>query len=258
MLTITCASLSGGQGKTTSSILLGRHLTRLGYRVLMIDADPQSSLTFYLGFEVNPEQPTLLEVLKRQVNVEDGIYETLTDLWLIPSDDALDGIQDYLSSSGMGAIVLKKRLQEIANLFPICVIDAPPQRSQLCLTAVGAADVVLIPAEASSKGVNSLMRTLDLVQELEAVDAFTGQISGIIPFRDRWLGRTQTQQSRRSIEVMQDVAGEIPVLPSILESEQYKKAIDQGTTLAALGYPELEYPFEQIVELLRSKWLKTH
>lgn len=123
---------------------------------------------------------------------------------------------------------------------------------------MGAADVVVIPSEASSKGVNSLMRTLELIQELTAVDAFTGQILGVLPFRDRWLGRTQTNQSRRSIEVMQDIAGAIPLLPSILESEQYKKAIDLGITLTTLGHPQLEYPFEQIVKLLRSTWLETH
>lgn len=102
------------------------------------------------------------------------------------------------------------------------------------------------------------MRTLELIQELTAVDAFTGQILGVLPFRDRWLGRTQTNQSRRSIEVMQDIAGAIPLLPSILESEQYKKAIDLGITLTTLGHPQLEYPFEQIVKLLRSTWLETH
>jgi chromosome partitioning protein len=258
VLIITCASLSGGQGKTTTAILLGRYLNRLGYRVLMVDADPQSSLTFYLGHEVQPNQPTLLEVLKRQVKVEDGIYETAEHLWLIPSDDALDSIQEFLSSSGMGAVTLKRRLKDITDLFQVCIVDAPPQRSQLCLTAVGAADVVLVPAEASSKGVNSLLRTLELIRELESVDAFTGSVAGVLPFRDRWLGRTQTHQSRRSIELMQEIAGDIPLLPSIVESEQYKKAIDQGTTLAALDHPQLEYPIEQVAQLLRTKWPETH
>jgi chromosome partitioning protein len=219
----------------------------------MIDADPQSSLTFYLGHEVQPNQPTLLEVLKKQVRVEDGIYEAGKNLWLIPSDDALDNAQDFLSGSGMGAVVLGKRLKEVADLFSVCIIDAPPQRSQICLTTIGAANLVLIPAEASSKGLNSLIRTLELVKELQEVDAFTGKVLGILPFRDRWMGRTQAQQSRKSIEGMREVAGSIPILPSILESEQYKKAIDQGETLAAMGYTQLEYPFQRIVEQLPVK-----
>jgi chromosome partitioning protein len=219
----------------------------------MIDADPQSSLTFYLGHEVQPNQPTLLEVLKKQVRVEDGIYEAGENLWLIPSDEALENAQDFLSGSGMGAVVLGKRLKEVADLFSVCIIDAPPQRSQICLTTIGAANLVLIPAEASSKGLNSLIRTLELVKELQEMDAFTGSVLGILPFRDRWTGRTQAHQSRKSIEGMREVAGDIPILPSILESEQYKKAIDQGKTLPEVGYTQLEYPFQQIIEQLLVK-----
>jgi len=253
VITLACVSLSGGQGKTTTSIFLGRALALCGRRVLMIDADPQSSLTFYLGHEVQPNQPTLLEVLKKQVRVEDGIYEAGENLWLIPSDEALENAQDFLSGSGMGAVVLGKRLKEVADLFSVCIIDAPPQRSQICLTTIGAANLVLIPAEASSKGLNSLIRTLELVKELQEMDAFTGSVLGILPFRDRWTGRTQAHQSRKSIEGMREVAGGIPILPSILESEQYKKAIDQGKTLPEVGYTQLEYPFQQIIEQLPVK-----
>jgi len=254
MLTITCMSLSGGQGKTTSAIFLGKTLAVLGYRVLLVDADPQSSLTFYMGHEVEQNQPTLLEVLKKEVNPEDGIYELeQKNIWLVPSDDALDKVQDFLSSSGMGATIMGKRLQAVSDLFEVCIIDAPPQRSQICLTAVGAADELLIPTEASSKGLNSLMRSLDLIRELQDMDAFSGSILGILPFRDRWLGRTQAKQSQKSIEAMGELAEGITILPSILESEQYKKAIDQGVTLEQLGFPRLQYPFETITEILQAK-----
>ena len=52
MLSITAASLAGGQGKTTSSFFLAKALARIGYKVLMVDTDPQSSLTLYLAHEV--------------------------------------------------------------------------------------------------------------------------------------------------------------------------------------------------------------
>ncbi|WP_338431058.1 ParA family protein [Synechococcus elongatus] len=250
MLTVTCASLSGGQGKTTSALFLGRSLAAQGQRVLMIDADPQSSLSFYLGCELSPDQPTLLEVLKKEIDVVDSLWAVDDRLTLIPADDALDSAQDFLATSGMGAIVLRRRLLPLQDRFDFCVIDAPPQRSQLCMTSVGAADQLLIPAEASSKGLNSLLRTLDLVAEMSEVEAFQGQILGVLPFRDRWLGRTQAKQSQKSLESMQEVAAGHPILPSILESEQFKKAIDQGVSLAALGYADLEYPFRTILEKL--------
>jgi chromosome partitioning protein len=248
MLILTCASLSGGQGKTTTTILLGRMLAQRGHRVLVVDADPQANLTFYLGHEVQQNQPTLLEVLKKQVNTEDGIYEVGKNLWLIPADDGLDKAQEFLSGSGMGAVVLSKRLKEVADLFQYCIIDAPPQRSQICLTTTGAADHIIIPAEASSKGVNSLIRTLDLIEELQDMDAFSGKVLGILPFRDKWVGNNQAAQSKSSIETMRTIASTIPVLPSILESEQFKKAIDKGLTLSSLGFTQLEAPFEKIIE----------
>ena len=256
MLTITAASLAGGQGKTTCCFFLALALAKLGYKVLIVDADPQSSLTLYLGHEVEANQPTLLEVLKKQVAVEDGIYESnYPNLWLIPSDDGLEVIQEYLSSTAMGELALKKRLKEVRDLFDVCIVDSPPQRTQICLTAVVAADELIIPAEASSKGLHSLVRTLQLVDELKSVDAFEGEIFGIIPFRDKWLGRTQAKRSQVSIQDMKEVGDGILVVPSILESERYKQAIDTGRTLEELGYPDLELPFQKIIEVLEKKWL---
>ncbi|MBW4571528.1 MAG: AAA family ATPase [Tolypothrix carrinoi HA7290-LM1] len=60
--TLVTLGLAGGQGKSTVALMLGRYLGRLGIPVLFIDADPQSSLTSFLGVKVQPNTPTLLEV----------------------------------------------------------------------------------------------------------------------------------------------------------------------------------------------------
>lgn len=246
MLTITIASLSGGQGKTTTTLFLGRLLSRQGYPALMIDADPQHNLTTYLGFELEPKEPTLLEFIKKTVSTEDCIYPVSynENLFLIPADDQLDTIQDYLSNSGVGATLLKRRLEAVDEVFKVCIIDSPPQRSQICLTVIGAADVLLIPAEASVKGYGSLVRTLDLLNGLQDVGATEAQVLGVLPFRDRWFGNTQAQESRASVEAMRSEVGLELVLPSIRESERYKQAINKRATLRELGYTDLEYPFE--------------
>lgn len=255
MLTITISGLSGGQGKTTTSLFLGRLLSRQGLPTLMLDSDPQHNLTTYLGFELEPNQPTLLEFLKKTVTPEDCIYPTQDNdnLFLIPADDQLDTVQDYLSNSGVGATLLKRRLSAISKIFKVCIIDAPPQRSQICLTVIGAADFLIIPAEASVKGYGSLVRTLDLLNGLQDVGATNAQILGILPFRDRWFGNTQAQESRAAVNGMRDEVGEGLVLPSIRESERYKQAINKRTTLTQLGYTDLEYPFEILIEKIQSK-----
>lgn len=254
MLTITVSSLSGGQGKTTTALFLGRLLSRQGLTTLMLDSDPQHNLTTYLGFELSPNQPTLLEFLKKTVAPEDCIYPTQDNdnLFLIPADDQLDTVQDYLSNSGVGATLLKRRLSAISQIFQICIIDAPPQRSQICLTVIGAADFLIIPAEASVKGYGSLVRTLDLLSGLRDVGATNAEILGILPFRDRWFGNTQAQESRAAVDGMRDEVGEKLVLPSIRESERYKQAINKRTTLSQLGYTDLEYPFEILIDKIRT------
>lgn len=251
MQTCACISLSGGQGKTTVTLFTSLLLAQQGKRVLAVDSDPQANLTFYLGHEVEANQPTLLEVLNGQVITKDGVYPTrYGNLFLIPADSGLFKVSDYLSSSGTGAFILKLRLKAIAGLFDYVLIDVQPSRSQICLTGVGAAEYVLIPVEANTKGFNSLIDTLNFLKEQSNLMAFMGKVLGIIPFRDRWTGRTQSLESRENIEAMREFADGIPILPSIRESEQFKRALRQGQLLSELGYPDLEYPFEQIIERL--------
>lgn len=250
MITISSISLAGGQGKSTITLFVARLLAASGANVLVVDADPQSSLTTFLGFQVESDSPTLLEVLKKEVETKDGIYQTRhSNLYLIPSDDALDKVQDYLASSGTGALTLKRRLQKIASLFDYCLVDSPPQRSQITLTAIGASDGLVIPVEVSVKGLQSLIRTLDLVYQLKEEDEqFGGSILGILPFRDRWVGLRRTKESQSNIEMMQELShkwlNEDLLLPTIRESEKYKQAMNQGITLHDMEKKDLAYPVE--------------
>lgn len=251
MKTCSAISLSGGQGKTTTIFFTALLLARQGKKVLAVDADPQANLTFYLGHEVQADDPSLFEVLTKQVDVEDGIYETqYENLFIIPADRGLFKVSDFLSSSGAGAFILKQRLRKVQDLFDYTLIDVQPSRSQICLSAVGASHGVLIPVEANVKGVNSLVDTLDFLEEQAELEAFTGKVLGILPFRDRWVGNTQTLEGRQNIEAMKEFATDIPVLSSIRESEKFKNATRQGKLLSDIGQPDLQYPFEQIVEAL--------
>lgn len=251
MKTCSAISLSGGQGKTTTIFFTALLLAQQGKKVLAIDADPQANLTFYLNHDVAPDEPSLFEVLTREVKIEDGIYETdYANLYIVPADSGLFKVSDRLSTSGAGAFVLRRCLKDIAPLFDYALVDVQPSRSQISLTAVGASNYVLIPVEANVKGMNSLVETLAFLDEQADIEAFSGQVLGIIPFRDRWVGNTQTLESRQNIQAMKEFAENIPVLASIRESEKYKHAIRNGKLLANLGHSDLQYPFEQITEAL--------
>lgn len=255
MLTITISSLSGGQGKTTVAFFLARLLAQKG-KVLSVDLDPQSNLTFFLRHEVSSESPTALEMINGSVEIIDSVYESnWENLYLIPSDDGLSKAQDYLSTSGMGAVVLRNRLKQLAEHFDFCVIDSPPARSQISMTTLGAADKIVIPAEALTKGVTSLLRTLELIEVLKEMGAIKGDIFGIIPFRDRWIGGNQAKQSASAIKAMSDIAQDLStnLFPSILESERFKQALDSSQLLQDIGYPHLEITFNRVLEELWKK-----
>ncbi len=251
MLTTACLSLSGGQGKTTTTILLSKRLAAAGQTVLVIDADPQGNLTTFLGHDVAPKAPTLLEVLRGTVTLEEAIYPTAHEnLFLVPADDGLEAAQVYLASSGVGAMLLRKRLEPAQGSCDHCLLDSPPQRSQICVSIIGASDRILIPCETTAKGYGSLVRTLAAIAELREIGASQAELLAVLPFRDRWVGANQSQESRQCIEAMRQEVGAEFVLPSIRESERYKQALSQGKTLTEIGFPDLEYPFEVLEQRL--------
>lgn len=259
MAIISSISLSGGMGKTTTCYLLSVILGKLGHKTLLLDCDPQSSLTFYSGVEFEEDDPTLLEVINKTVSTSDAIYESqFENVWIIPSDDGLDNAQQYLATSGTGATILKKRLKSLKDDFDFIIIDSPPQRSQISLAVIGASDKIIIPFETTSKGANSVLKSLSLIETQIENDVFEGQILGLVPFFDAWFGLSQSTDSKQSIDTVKNILSEdiaealsdIPVFPSARQSEQYKKAINQGKTPRDLKRPDLNYPFEYIIDML--------
>jgi chromosome partitioning protein len=141
--------------------------------------------------------------------------------------------------------------------------SSSPSLSQISLTVIGASDGLMIPVEASVKGLQSLIRTLELINELKEEDeTFGGRVLGVVPFRDllpsssasyRWVGLRRTTESESNIESMKQITTQWfekdLVLPSIRESEKFKQAINRGLTLHEMGQEDLAYPIEVL-----SRW----
>lgn len=257
--TVVTLGLAGGQGKSTVALMLGRYLGRLGIPVLFIDADPQSSLTSFLGVKVEKNTPTLLEVITQNED-QTPILDTImpvpdvesnrisvsnANLFLIPSDDGLENANYKLASSGLSLFLLRNRIASIINNFGVVIVDPPPERSHLAQTSLGAGDKWIIPAEANVKGVQSLIRTLSLVREFQST-LQTSSLLGVIPFRARWVGSNPTKATRSSIDTMEQLVGSDLMLPHILESDVFKNAINLRVSPTDLGQPGLEYSTEII------------
>lgn len=250
---VMALSLSGGQGKTTTIYSLALMANARGIPTLAIDGDPQRNLTDLLRVEVEEDSPTLLEVLKGEVRLEDAIYPVpgRKCLFLIPSDRALSTANQYLASLPNPAVVLKKRLQSVLDDFDLILVDSPPQKSHIVLTAIGAADAVIIPAETTAKGVGSLTESWSLLDECQDMEAFKGQIAGVLPFRARMFGNSFAKDTRANLQVMGSIVGET-LVPPLVESERYKTAMNYSQTPSEMdeSQKDIEKSFAILLEKL--------
>jgi chromosome partitioning protein len=248
---VVSMSLSGGQGKTLTAYMLGIKASKMGLETLLIDADPQRNLTDLLRLEVESNEPTLLEVIQGDISAEQSFYPVpdRKGLYIIPADRALNKAQHYLSQVGNSAAVLKLRLKPLFSVFDLIIIDTPPQKGHLGMTSLGASDFAVIPAEVAAKGVNSLSETWALIEESKDLEAFKGNLIGVLPFRARWVGNMPTTETRSNMALMKDMIGDL-LLPPLLESEVYKKAINYASlpSEVAEGKEDLEYPFEVLLQ----------
>lgn len=257
--------LAGGQGKTTVALMTGRLLARYGIPVLFVDADPQASLTAFLGVSPAEDRPTLLEVIlypEKKVPLYSAIQPVpnSNNLFLIPANDQLENANHYLAASAISLNLLRNRLYQvgenyesqdrIAHNFGIIIVDPPPERSHLALTSLGAGNLWVIPAEANVKGVQSFQRTLELIQAYQPLLP-NGHFIGVMPFRSKWVGLRPTSITKQSMQVLEELAGTDKMLPHLLESDVYKRAINDQILPRDLGHSELEYPIVTLIERIR-------
>ena len=254
MITIASIALSGGQGKTTLTYFLAKKLATKGYKTLVVDLDPQHNISTFLRTSIKTNEASVFEFLKGEV-LAPAIYpvHNFENLFVIPADDGLEVANDFLAASGFGIIQLRNRLKKLIEQninFDYCLIDTPPQKSQLCKTGIGASDYYVIPTEPEVKGVLSLNRTLEAVSEINNTGIIQTQFLGVLPFRDKWYGLNRSVESKQAIQQMSNLVDPKMILPPFRDSTKPKKAISRNLTLEELSENNLAFPFDNLVERL--------
>lgn len=166
--TIAFANQKGGVAKTTSVASVGAALMEFGQRVLLVDMDPQGSLTFSLGIDPEDVDTSIAEVLMGTSPVTDAIVVTDEGLNLIPATIGLAAAEERLVSMTGREQRLRVSLAKVADDYDWILIDCPPALGVLTVGALSAADEVIIPLQAetlSHRGVGQLMDTIHDVRQ---------------------------------------------------------------------------------------------
>ncbi len=156
-------------GKTTTAVSLSTGLASEGYRVLMVDSDPQGNATGSLGINKRELEVSLYDVLVGERTASEVILDShRPNLQILPASVELAGAEVELTNMADDerAFRLKMALDEIRPKFDFILIDCPPSLGQLTVNALTAADGVIIPIQCeylALEGLTQLKNTIDLV-----------------------------------------------------------------------------------------------
>jgi chromosome partitioning protein len=170
MRTWAIANQKGGVGKTTTTAALGGLLAEQGKRVLLVDMDPQASLTGYfkLAADTGSGAYTLFAESAQHAALPNLLHDTgRSHLSLLPSVPALATLDRQLGRrNGMG-LVLRQALDAVDEDFDYVLIDCPPMLGVLMINALAACDRLLIPTQTEFLALRGLERMLESLNMIE-------------------------------------------------------------------------------------------
>jgi chromosome partitioning protein len=164
---IAVANQKGGVGKTTTAVNLGACLADLGYRVLVVDLDPQGNASTGLGINIRGLQASMYDVILSDVPIEDCVEaSSVRNLFVAPASLDLAGAEIELVPAFSREMRLKTALAEVHDDYDYVLIDCPPSLGLLTINGMAAATEVLVPIQCeyyALEGLGQLLRNVGLV-----------------------------------------------------------------------------------------------
>ncbi len=209
----------GGVAKTLTAVSLGIGLAREGKKALLVDIDPQGSLTASLGYQ-QPDQmeTTLADVLggiiqDNPLPPDRAVLHHEEGVDLVPANIELSGLEVTLVNTMSRETILREYIDFMRDAYDVIILDCMPSLGMLTINALAAADEVLIPVQAqylSIKGLEQLMRTIAKVKR-----QINPQLSirGIVVT----MADMRTNYAKEIVELLHNTYdGHIPIFESII------------------------------------------
>ena len=218
---------SGGVGKTTLTMNIGYHLGELGRKVLLIDDDPQSSLTIFMGLEPSELKRTLYNAVVKEEELE--IVKDIFGMDLAPSNISLSTAEMELVGAIMGELRLKQALEDIQEDYDFILIDCPPSLGILSIMSLVAATHVLVPIQTEFKALKGTELLLTTIVKTLKIANKKLKIAGFIPT----MHDARTVQAENSLKAIYEQLSTVgSILPTIPRTTDFANASQTQKPLA--------------------------
>ena len=222
---IVFANQKGGVAKTTTTLNLGVAFKEQGFRVLVVDLDPQGNLTMSQGMNPDAIERSMFDVLVHRLPISEIIHPAEVDVAVSSID--LAGAELALSSMIGRERALEKALLEVRDKYDFIMIDTPPSLGLLTINAFVAATGVIVPVQCeylSLRGLVQLENTLAMVRENLNPEV---KIEGILATMfDR-----RTLHSREAVEILEESFGDLVYKTRIRKTVRYAEAPVKGSSV---------------------------
>jgi len=174
---IAIVNQKGGTGKTTTTVNLGRAIAKNGKKVLLMDLDPQGSLSYYLG--ANSNVWSISDVILEDISFHNALIQR-EGLHIIPADVTLADLELSLVNYQGREQILKKMIVQNAQDYDYILIDCSPSLSILTVNALVAAQSIVIPLQMEVLSMHGLELILETIEQVKKTVNPDLQILGIL------------------------------------------------------------------------------